>query len=198
MTCSFVPALVDDDDSDPADDNDPSVQDDTILNGLDQHVPPAPQAPPAILAPPPPLDILDFLHRTSSYDLQSVFQLAEKLPSVPVHVPSQRAGGEARRQQLKQRAAKDYEAARAQCGAHLLFNAFWTVSHCCIHALLMRDGMHQIDLGVIIRLIMAILRKYWECVLQFLGEGQEGLAAKKLEARFKKVLDRRTGQDKQS
>jgi hypothetical protein len=45
---------------------------------------------------------------------------------------------------------------------------------------------------------MAILRKYWECVLQFLGEGQEGLAAKKLEARFKKVLDRRTGQDGQS
>jgi hypothetical protein len=39
LTCSFVPALVDDDDSDPADDNDPSVQDDTILNGFDQHVP---------------------------------------------------------------------------------------------------------------------------------------------------------------
>ena len=99
MTCSFVPALVDVDDSDPADDNDPSVQDDTILNGFDQHVPPSPQAPPAVLAPPPPLDILDFLHRTSSYDLQSVFQLAETLPSVPVHVPSERAGGEARRQQ---------------------------------------------------------------------------------------------------
>jgi hypothetical protein len=62
----------------------------------------------------------------------------------------------------------------------------------------MRDGMHQIDLGVIIRLIMAILRKYWECVLQFLGEDKEGLAAKKLEARFRKVLDRRTGQDGQS
>ena len=83
LTCSFVPALVDVDDSDPADDNDPSVQDDTILNGFDQHVPPSPQAPPAVLAPPPPLDILDFLHRTSSYDLQSVFQLAETLPSVP-------------------------------------------------------------------------------------------------------------------
>jgi hypothetical protein len=94
--------------------------------------------------------------------------------------------------------AAHYEAARAECGAHLLFNAFWSVSHCCIHALLMRDGMHQIDLGVIIRLIMAILRKYWECVLQFLGEDKAGLAAKKLEARFKKVLDRRTGQDGQS
>jgi hypothetical protein len=103
LTCSFVPALVDDDDSDPADENDLSVQDDTILNGFDQHVPPSPQVPPAIQAPPPPLDILDFLHRTSSYDLQSVFQLTETLQSVPVHVPSERAGGEARRQPLKQR-----------------------------------------------------------------------------------------------
>ena len=56
-----------------------------------------------------------------------------------------------------------YEAARAECGAHLLFNAFWSVSHCCIHALLMRDGMHQIDLGVIIRLIMAILEILGMC-----------------------------------
>jgi hypothetical protein len=54
--------------------------------------------------------------------------------------------------------ASHYEAARAECGAHLLFNAFWSVSHCCIHALLMCGEMHQIDLGVIIRLIMAILR----------------------------------------
>ncbi len=52
-------------------------------------------------------------------------------------------------------------AGRAECVAHLLFNAIWSVSHCCIHTLFMRDAMHQIDLGVIIRLIMAILRKYW-------------------------------------
>jgi hypothetical protein len=94
--------------------------------------------------------------------------------------------------------ASHCEAAKAECEAHLLFNAFWSVSHCCIHALFMRDSMHQIDLGVIIRLIMAIQRKYWECVLQFLGEDNEGLAKKKLEARFCKVLDRRTGQDGQS
>ncbi len=81
-----------------------------------------------------------------------------------------------------------YEAPRAECGAHLLFNAFWSVSHCCILALLMRDGMHQIDLGVIIRLIMAILRKYWECVLQFLGEDKEGLAAKSWRRGFAKSL----------
>ena len=90
-----------------------------------------------------------------------------------------------------------YEAGRAECGAHLLFNAFWAVSNCCVHQLLMRDSMHQIDLGVIIRLIMAILKKYWLCVLQFLKDGSEGLAAKKLRQRLQKVLGRRTGQNGQ-
>ena len=88
-----------------------------------------------------------------------------------------------------------YEISRAECGAQLLFNAFWAVANCCIHQLLMKDPMHQIDLGVIVRLIMAILRNYWECVLQFLKEGNEGLAAKKLQARLNMVLARRTGQD---
>jgi hypothetical protein len=40
-----------------------------------------------------------------------------------------------------------YEAGRSECGAHLLFNAFWTVAHCCVHQLLIRDSMHQIDFG---------------------------------------------------
>ena len=88
-----------------------------------------------------------------------------------------------------------YEISRAECGAHLLFNAFWAVANCCIHQLLMKDPMHQMDLGVIVRLIMAILRKYWECVLQFLKEGNEGLAAKKLQARLDMVLAHRTGKD---
>ena len=61
--------------------------------------------------------------------------------------------------------------------------------------LLLPDPMHQIDLGVIVRFIMAILRKYWERVLQFLKEGNEGLAAKKLQARLNLVLARRTQQD---
>ncbi len=34
-----------------------------------------------------------------------------------------------------------YEAARGECGAHLLFNAFWTVVNCCVHQLLMKDSM---------------------------------------------------------
>ncbi len=61
--------------------------------------------------------------------------------------------------------------------------------------LLLPDLMHQIDLGVIVRLIMAILRKYWERVLQLLKEGNEGLAAKKLQALLNLVLARRTQQD---
>ena len=93
--------------------------------------------------------------------------------------------------------SRHYEASRGECGAHLLFNAFWAVANCCVHQLLMKDPMHQIDLGIIIRLIMAILKKYWENVLQFFEEGSEGLAAKKLTERIRKVLDRRTGQDGQ-
>ena len=89
----------------------------------------------------------------------------------------------------------NYEAGRAECGAHLLLNAFWGVSNCCVHQLLMKDSMHQIDLGVIIRLIMAILKEYWESILQFLREGMEGLAANRLSARFLKALDRRAGPD---
>ncbi len=90
-----------------------------------------------------------------------------------------------------------YEAGRAECGAHLLFNAFWGVSNCCVHQLLMKDSMHQIDLGVIMRLIMAILKKYWESVLQFLKEGMESLAANRVAARFRKALDRQAGPDGQ-
>jgi hypothetical protein len=49
--------------------------------------------------------------------------------------------------------AVHYEVARINCDAHLLFNAFWTrkVSHFCVHRMLMRDHMHQIDLGVCLR-----------------------------------------------
>ena len=42
-----------------------------------------------------------------------------------------------------------YEEARQRCGAHLVFNAFWLIPNFCIHQMLMRDGMHAIDLGII-------------------------------------------------
>ena len=93
--------------------------------------------------------------------------------------------------------ASHYEAARKECGAQLLFNAFGKVTYFCVHQMLMRDHMHQIDLGIIIRLISAILKKYWEDVLIFLKEGLEGLAAKRLEERLRRALARRTGRNGQ-
>ena len=51
------------------------------------------------------------------------------------------------------------ESARAQ----LVFNAFWNIQHFCVHQMLMRDPMHQIDLGAIVHLIRAILRNFQEC-----------------------------------
>ena len=63
----------------------------------------------------------------------------------------------------------NYEAFRELCGAHLVYNAFWNVKHFCVHQMLMRDPMHQVDLGAIVHLIKAILRKYAECVETALG-----------------------------
>ena len=59
----------------------------------------------------------------------------------------------------------------------------------------MRDGMHAIDLGVIVTLIRAILRAFLECVELILDI--EGRAAAKLEKRFKNVLACRMGREGQ-
>ncbi len=79
-----------------------------------------------------------------------------------------------------------YEAARKSRGAHLLNNAFWKIKNFCVQQMLLRDFMHAIDLGAIIRLIMAILRKYFECIEKILDK--EGLAASRLEARLRMYL----------
>ena len=86
-------------------------------------------------------------------------------------------------------------ACRKECGAHMLPNAFWEVQNFCVQQMLPRDGMHAIDLGALIRLIMAILLKYLNCVEIILGI--EGLAAKKLEERMRRCLARREGPDGQ-
>jgi hypothetical protein len=57
-----------------------------------------------------------------------------------------------------------YESARKECGSHLLFNAFWRIKHACVQQMLPRDGMHEIDLGAIVRLNLAILLKYFHYV----------------------------------
>lgn len=88
-----------------------------------------------------------------------------------------------------------YEETRTRCGAHLVFNAFWLIHHFCVHQMLMRDGMHAIDLGVIVTLIKAILRAFLECVESILDI--EGRAAAKLEKRLKNVLACRKGREGQ-
>ena len=60
--------------------------------------------------------------------------------------------------------AMHYESQRKKAGAHLLFNAFWLIPHFCVNLMYMRDPMHQIDNGIIISFLKAILRKYRECV----------------------------------
>ena len=91
--------------------------------------------------------------------------------------------------------ASKYERFRESAGAHLVFNAFWQIQHFCVHQMLMRDPMHQIDLGAIIHLIKAILRKFNECVEAALE--QYGLAAKRLGKRFRLMLAKRKGRDGQ-
>ncbi len=71
-------------------------------------------------------------------------------------------------------------------GAHLFFNAFWLIPNFCINLMYMRDPMHQIDNGVIVSFLKAILRKIRECVEIPLGIA--GAAAKKLTQRFRRLL----------
>ena len=71
-----------------------------------------------------------------------------------------------------------YQSQRKKAGAHLLFNAFWLIPHFCVNLVYMSDPMHQIDNGIIISFLKAILRKYRVCVEFILGK--IGLAAKKL------------------
>ena len=91
--------------------------------------------------------------------------------------------------------ADKYEPARKECNSHLLFNAFWMLSFFCVHQMIPRDPMHQIDLGVILHLIRAILRKYEECVENVLGI--PGRAAAKLGERFRNMLKRHAGMEGQ-
>ena len=83
-----------------------------------------------------------------------------------------------------------YESQRKKAGAHLFFNAFWLIPHFCVNCMYMRDPMHQIDNGIIIAFLKAILRKYRECVESALGK--IGLAAKKLTLRLRLLLRKYT------
>jgi hypothetical protein len=69
-------------------------------------------------------------------------------------------------------------------GAHLFFNAFWLIPHFCINLMYMRDTMHQIDSGVIISFLEAILRKFRECVEISLGLGAAAASRDVIECGF--------------
>ena len=58
--------------------------------------------------------------------------------------------------------------------------------------MLTREPMHQIDLGVILHLLKAILRNYKEVVEDVLNK--PGLAATKLSARVRLMLKKTDGQ----
>jgi hypothetical protein len=57
--------------------------------------------------------------------------------------------------------AKSYESSRQRAGAHLVFNAFWLISTFCLCQMYMRDSLHQVDHGIIIHILRAILRLFW-------------------------------------
>ncbi len=65
--------------------------------------------------------------------------------------------------------------------AHLFIKAFWSIPRFCTNLMYMRNTMHQIDSGVIIFFLKAILQKFRVCVeitlLDSLGRLQRRLRA---------------------
>ena len=57
-------------------------------------------------------------------------------------------------------AAASYENFRKKAGSHLFFNAFWLISSFCVFQMYMRDFLHQVDHGIIIHVLRAILRLF--------------------------------------
>jgi hypothetical protein len=88
-----------------------------------------------------------------------------------------------------------YESVRKECGAHPIYNAFWKIKNFDLQQMLPRDGMHAFDLGALIRLIIAILLKYFYCAEEEMD--MEGLAASRMEARLRMYLARSEGPDGQ-
>jgi hypothetical protein len=93
-------------------------------------------------------------------------------------------------------AVRSYDRVRKLAGAHLVQNAFWMVQSFCACQMLMRDPMHQIDHGVIVYLLRAILWHYVESVEKQLQVPFK-TAAEKLTARLNMVLGRRKGENGQ-
>jgi hypothetical protein len=106
--------------------------DDDLLdtrNELEEPVSMDEPSPPVRVAypqPRPPFDMVDFMHKSSSYDMHKVFDADDD--SLLRHVPSERPGGEARRETLKSRAADISRSVSRIC--HKSHN-FWRIHRCC-------------------------------------------------------------------
>ena len=57
-------------------------------------------------------------------------------------------------------AAGSYQKTRTQAGAHLVINEIRLVSTFCLCQMYMRDSLHQVDHGIIIHVMRAILRVF--------------------------------------
>ncbi len=90
--------------------------------------------------------------------------------------------------------AQSYNRVRKIAGSHLIQNAFWLATGFCACQMLMRDPMHQIDHGVIVYLLRAILWGYIETVENVL-QVPFATAAQKLTARLNNVLGKRVHED---
>jgi hypothetical protein len=94
---------------------------------------------------------------------------------------------------------QSYTRVRKIAGSHLVQNAFWLATGFCACQMLMRDPMHQIDHGVVVFLLRAILWRYIDTVeeplkVPFGGPGAKvpyETAADKLTARLNNILGRR-------
>lgn len=87
-------------------------------------------------------------------------------------------------------AVKGYDRVRKIVGAHLVQNAFWLLHGFCSYQMCMRDPMHQIDHGVIVFVLRAILWRYVETVENAVP-ALAGKAVEKLTARLNMVLGKR-------
>ena len=65
------------------------------------------------------------------------------------------------RQHTEGPAVRDYEREHRRSGFHLFFSTFWMISTFCLFQMHMRDSLHQIDHGVIIHVLRAILRLFY-------------------------------------
>ena len=85
----FGPAFGDSDneeldlDNDQGNDMEDVCQNDELPDQVIPNPPMARQPAPQ----PPPFNMMDFMHKTSLYDIMEVFRQAEAMPLIPVHVP---------------------------------------------------------------------------------------------------------------